>query len=338
MAEGLVISDVTYAGEAASYMITRAVVGADTIEKGCINVQDGIKKKFTIPRVEVSNMFQKRKATPTSQGVHTVDAVSITPEDIMLYTEFNPRDYEAHWFATQLNDKLIDAQLPQTAEAFTMMQVMKRSHEFFENHIWRGRKEYDTEGSAVDPTSKGDLAGASSYYFFDGIIKKALDNASSVKVSSPLTLVAGTASGGEENIGAALYRAYNLVPNALKFKYGVGGLKVLMSYGTKLVYEQFLTVTNTFKNNDTTEKGIDRYLGYDIVPLAGMPANTFIFCIAKPDIDSNLWLGVNSMEDNQLQLQRLQNNSELFFIKGLFKMDTQIGFADQLVIYTKLTA
>jgi hypothetical protein len=288
--------------------------------------------------VEVSGMFQKRKATPTSQGTHTVDSAVLTTQDIMLYTEFNPRDYEAHWFATQLNTKLIDEQLPATAEAFTMMQVMRRSNEFFENHIWRGRIQYDTDGSAVDPTSKGEVAGASAYYFFDGIIKKALDNASTIQVSSTATLVSGTAGGGEENIGTALYRAYSQVPDALKFKYGVGGLKVLMSYGTKLVYEQFLTVTNTFKNNDTTEKGIDRYLGYDIVPLAGMPANTFIFCIAKPDIDSNLWLGLNSLEDNQLQLQRLQANSELFFIKGLFKMDTQIGFADQLVIYTKLTA
>ena len=225
MAEALVINDVSYAGEAASYMITRAVVGADTIEKGCINVQDGIKKKFTIPRVEVSGMFQKRKATPTSQGTHTVDSSVLTTQDIMLYTEFNPRDYEAHWFATQLNTKLIDEQLPATAEAFTMMQVMRRSNEFFENHIWRGRIQYDTDGSAVDPTSKGEVAGASAYYFFDGIIKKALDNASTIQVSSTATLVSGTAGGGEENIGTALYRAYSQVPNGLKFKYGVGGLK-----------------------------------------------------------------------------------------------------------------
>jgi hypothetical protein len=26
----------------------------------------------------------------------------------------------------------------------------------------------------------------------------------------------------------------------------------------------------------------------------------------------------------------------LFFVKGLFKMDTQVGFADQLVLYTTL--
>ena len=72
--------------------------------------------------------------------------------------------------------------------------------------------------------------------------------------------------------------------------------------------------------------------------VAGLPENTFYLAIQKPDVDSNAWLGINSTEDNQLQLMRLQNNSELFFVKGLFKMDTQIGFPDQFVIYTTLTA
>ena len=62
-----------------------------------------------------------------------------------------------------------------------------------------------------------------------------------------------------------------------------------------------------------------------------------IIDLQKPDVDSNTWLGINSTEDNQLQLMRLQNNSELFFVKGLFKMDTQIGFPDQFVLYTTLT-
>ena len=71
--------------------------------------------------------------------------------------------------------------------------------------------------------------------------------------------------------------------------------------------------------------------------LAGLPENTFYLAIQKPDVDSNTWLGINSTEDNQLQLQRLQNNSELFFVKGLFKMDTQVWFPDQFVLYTTLT-
>jgi hypothetical protein len=117
----------------------------------------------------------------------------------------------------------------------------------------------------------------------------------------------------------------------------MGGLKFHVNYKTQKIYEDYLTTTTTFKNNDTTEKGINRYKGYEVVPLAGMPDDTIWVCISKPDIDSNTWLGMNSVQDNQIQLQRLQNNSELFFVKGLFKIDTQIGFGDQLVVYTKIT-
>lgn len=330
MAEALNIQDTTWSGPAASYMITRAVVGADTIEKGVIYVEDGIRKKKTIPRIEVSNFMQRRSATPTSQGTVAVDGRVLEPQDLMLYYEFNPRDFEAHFYAEQLQPKLLGRELPVTAENFMVMQTMKRLNEFFENAIHRGRKEYDTQGAAVDPTSKGDVAGAAAYFYFDGIIKKALDAGDAISVPTPVALT-------YSNIRDKFQAALNLVPKALLYRYGKAGLKFIVSYADQLKYEQALR-QDLYKNQDTTESGINRYSGYDVVPVAGLPENTFYVCIAKPDIDSNLWLGINSTEDNQLQLMRLQNNSEMFFVKGLFKMDTQIGFADQLVIYTTLTA
>lgn len=330
MAEALNIQDTTWSGPAASYMITRAVVGADTIEKGVIYVEDGIRKKKTIPRIEVSNFMQRRSATPVSQGDVVVDGRVLEPQDLMLYYEFNPRDFEAHFYAEQLQPKLLGRELPVTAENFMVMQTMKRLNEFFENAIHRGRKEYDTQGAAVDPTSKGDVAGAAAYFYFDGIIKKALDASGIISVPTPVALT-------YSNIRDKFQAALNLVPKALLYRYGKAGLKFIVSYADQLKYEQALR-QDLYKNQDTTESGINRYSGYDVVPVAGLPENTFYVCIAKPDIDSNLWLGINSTEDNQLQLMRLQNNSEMFFVKGLFKMDTQIGFADQLVIYTTLTA
>lgn len=338
MPEALVINDTTYAGEAAAFFLTRPVVGMDTTQKGCIHVQDGIKKKYTIPRIEVSNIIQKRKATPTSSGSINVDGKVLEPQDLMLYMEFNPRDYEQHWYAVQLEPKLLDRDLPPTAEEFTMLQTMKRLNEFFEKATWRSRLEFDPEGDAVDPTTKGQPAGDAIYFYFDGLIKKLLDDANTVEVSNAKTLVAGSAGVGEENILDAMNRAYKLVPEAILYKYGSKGMKFHVSYKTQQVYEDALT-TSTFKNNDTTEKGINRYKGYDVMPLAGMPDNTILIAVSSPDMDSNLWLGVNSTADETgLQLARLQANSELFFIKGLFKMDTQVGFPDFAVLYTTITA
>ncbi len=330
MPEALVIQDTTYAGEAASYMYTRAVIGADTIDKGCIYVEDGIKKQKTIPRIEVSNFIQKRAATPVSQGTVTVDGAVLVPQDLMLYYEFNPRDYEQHWFAELLQPRLLGRELPVTAENFMLMQTMKRLNEFFENAIWRSRVAFDPANPTETPAGVGQAAGDSAYFYFNGLIQKMLSNAATIQVPSPVTLTAS-------NIRSQFQVAYQLVPKALLYKYGAGGLKILVGYPTQQIYEQALR-EDTYKNENTTEKGVNKWSGYDVVPCAGIPDNTFIFAIAKPDVDSNLWLGINSTEDNQLQLQRLQNNSEMFFVKGLFKMDTQVGFADQLVIYTPITA
>lgn len=340
MAEALVISDTTYAGEAASQFILRQVINADTVQKGCIHVQDGIKKQYTIPRLEVSNLIQRRATTPVSQGTITVDSRTLVPQDLMLYVEFNPRDYEAHWQAVNLSPKLLDRELPPTAEEFTMIQVMARLNEFFENAIWRSRKVFDpTNAGYVTPASKGQASTDSAYFYFDGLMTKLLNDAATVQVSSPKTLIAGATAGGNENINDALNRIYALVPKPLLFKYGPSGLKFHVSYATQQVYEDYITTSTVYKNNNTTERGINQWKGYQLVPIAGIPDNTIVACVSSPGMESNLWLGVNSAADEDaLQLAKLQANSELFFIKGLFKMDTQVGFPDFVVLYTSITA
>lgn len=344
MPEALVITDQSYAGTVASTMITRAVIGPDTVQKGCVYIQDGIKKSHTIPRIEVTGFMQKRQPTPITKGTITVDGRVLTPLDMMLYMEFNPRDYESHWFAEQLSPTLLARDLPQTPEAFMVMQTMARLGEYFENAYWRSRTAYDLSGTATDPTSKGAAAGDAQYFYFDGLLKKLLDAATvppvgqrTILVGTPATLVSGTAGGGEENIIAALKRCLDLVPDALLFKYGSSGLRFLVNYKTQKVYEEALALS-TYKNQDNTEKGINRYKGYDVVPLAGLTDDTIVVCYAQPTLQGNLWVGVNSVDDNTLQMAKLQANSELYFLKGLFKMDTQVGFPEQIVLYTKLTA
>lgn len=330
MAEALDIQDTSWSGPAASYMITKAIVGADTIEKGCVYVEDGIRKKKTIPRIDVSGIMQRRAATPTTSGTVTVDGKVLEPQDMMLYYEFNPRDFEAHFYAEQLTPKLLGRELPVTAENFMMMVTMKRLNEFFENAIHRSRKDFAPDGANVDPTTKGELAGASDYFYFDGLIKKALDASEIISVATPVAL---TSSNIRDKFAAALAVA----PKALLGRFGKGGLKFSISYADYQKYGEALR-TDTYKNTRSDEAAYTQFRGYEIEVLAGLPENTFYLGIQKPDTDSNTWVGINSTEDNTLQLQRVQNNSELFFVKGLFKMDTQIGFPDQFVIYSTLTA
>jgi hypothetical protein len=42
---------------------------------------------------------------------------------------------------------------------------------------------------------------------------------------------------------------------------------------------------------------------------------------------------MNSKEDAKVELRPLQNNAELWFVKGMMTADVNWGFTDQLVMY-----
>lgn len=329
----LQILDTSYAGTFASSFWLPATFNMDTVEKGIVHVEDGIKKKKTIGRINTLNPLQERTATPTVGGTFTIDGRDLEPKDIMVYFEFNPRDFEQHWLAEQLSPTLLARELPVTAENYMMQIALNRSMEQLENGLWMGSTTY---------TAATGSAGNGQMKFFDGFMKKLVNDSAVFKVASPLPLTAAASGGGFTNIQAAMDA---LLVNATSLNKALfsGGkrytdMKFLVSYGTEAIYQDYLTTTLTFKGINTTERAINKYKGYEIVPVAGMPENTIVFTRATDDFDSNLWVGMNSVEDNNLQLARLQANSELFFMKGLMKYDVEYGWSEEIFVYTTLTA
>jgi hypothetical protein len=326
---GLVINDTTYAGTFASYFWLPATFGMDTIQKGCVYVQDGIKKKHTIGRVDFANPLQARTATPTTSGTFTVDGRSLEPQDLMVYTEFNPRDYEQHWLAEELSPTLLARELPVTAENYMMQIGLERAFEQVELGLWMGSLTY---------TAEPGTAGNGQICFFDGFMKKLLADSAVKQVASPLPLTAAASSASVYNIVDAFNALLQLCATNKKALLSrptrYKRLKFFVSINTEQIYQTFITTTQTFKGVNTTEQGINKFKGYEIVPLAGLPDDTIIFCEGLDDVSSNLYVGINSTEDNNLQLMRLQNNSELFFLKGLMKFDVQYGFSEQMFVFT----
>jgi hypothetical protein len=329
----LVINDTSWAGTFASYFWLPATFGMDTVQKGAVYVQDGIKKKHTIGRVDFSNPLQSRQATPTSSGTYTIDGRVLEPQDLMLYTEFNPRDFEQHWLAEQLSPTLLARELPVTAENYMIQIGLNRMFEQIETGIWMASTAY-----TATPGSSGN----GQICFFDGFMKKFVNDSSVYSIASPLPLTAGATTGSYKNIAEAFDALLSsvaankkaLITRASRYE----RMKFFVSTATEQIYHTFLTTSQTYKGVNTTDKGINLYKGYEVVPLAGFPDNTILFCEGLMDPSSNLYIGMNSTEDNQLQLMRLQNNSELFFLKGLMKYDVQYGFSDQVFLYTTLVA
>lgn len=308
MPEGFVISDTTYAGEAASQFIVKAITGADTVAGGHVYVKDGIKKKFTIPRwdADYEDFIQDREATPTSKGEMDVTGQSITPADYMIYTEFNPRDFEDHWYATQLNPTLIDRALPYSVESVVIQEVLKRHAKYFNKAIWNN-----------DST----LASPSIYRYYDGFILKAKNASDTNKVTG--TTLSAT------NVQAEFQKCYDKIPAALRYD---PEMKFFCSYGT---FDFYATsqINQQYKGIDTTKEGADTFKGRKVVKIADFPDNTIIVAKGKPDMSSNMWVGLNSVDDQGLKLAQLQANSEKYFIKMLMKADVNFGWTSEVVYY-----
>lgn len=329
MAESILIQDTIYAGEAETgFFLTRPIVEMDTYQKKCINVKDGIRKQHTIDRLEVSNFIQDRQATPTSQGSIVIDYKQLIPNYFNIYIEFNPNVFTQNWFAIELQEALLNRGLPPTAENFILYQLLKRTNQYTEYAIWQSRLNYNPNATSPETVPAALTAATlnNNFYYFDGLIEKALADANTLQVTSPVALTSS-------NIRAKFEDGIELIPQAILNKYGIMGLRILVSYKDQLKYSKALR-EDTFKNENTTESSIQKWSGYEVTPLAGLPENVFFMCLANPDPQSgNPWMGINSKEDAKVELRPVSNPSELWYIKGMMSADVNWAFTDQLVMY-----
>ncbi len=326
--DSLVINDTSYAGDFAPYFILPAIYGLDTVNKNAIFVKDGIKKQHTIGKMDFTNPWQPRVADPVASGGDiTINGNVLAPKDQMLFQLFNPRDLEVHWESEKLSQTLLARELPQTIESYIMALVIGRAFEQVENQIWTGSTQYanNTNVSETDPRFQ--------LQFVDGFIKKFLNDSSIYQAGSAVTLTSSniiTAMFGLYQAVAANNKALIASPNKYK------RMKFLVSINSLLLFEE-AQVSQPFKNIDMTRTVEATYKGFDVVALAGMPDNTIVFTEALPGVESNIWFGINSISDENLQMARWMNSSERFFLKMLWKSDVNYGFSNKIFLYTTLT-
>jgi hypothetical protein len=281
--------------------------------------------------MEVSNFIQDAAATPISQGTILVDYTQLIPNRFDLYMEFNPHDFEVSFFAPELQKLLLDRALPATASNFLLLQLMRRVNQYYEYATWQSRLAYAPGGTETVPAALTAATLNNNFYYFDGLIEKALKAATTITCPNIGAITS-------LNIRTVMENMIELVPLALLGKYGKGGLRYLISYTDWLLNNKALR-EDTFKNQDTTEASQDKWNGYDVVRCAGIPAGTMLACIANPNPQSgNAFIGTNEWTDkDNLKMAPVAAPTDLWFVRGMQKVDTQWGFTDQLVIYTNLS-
>jgi hypothetical protein len=305
------------------FFITEAVIDLTTVNAGLMYVATGVKNdQYVVPTLSSNPLLQPYAATPTSAGTTTLGNKTITLGKFMPYEDFNPNIFENHWHVDQLTDRLMARQLPATFENYLGTYYTRKTFAPIETAIHMGSKGYTASVGTV-----GSPGVNFNNQHFDGIIRQAVLDGTSLKVASPVALTSA-------NIISKMEAAKNLLPTALLAdpkRYEK--VKFIMSVLDFQKYEEALATTS-FKNQDTTEAGARKYKGYKIEVVAGLPENTFYFCEATTAPTSNLHMPVTEAIGMNFEINKLQANSDLYFYKGMVKMGVTVAKMNEFVIYT----
>lgn len=300
-----------YAGEVLEQLLVRATTANELVDGGHIHLEPNIQKKFTIPRLKVGKMLQKRKEQPTEEdtkGDFDVTEKYLEPQDVMAFTTFNPRAFEKFWRPFQPTGNLVFRELPAEAQNQLLAEMAK---------VINFELGYEFINGV-----KGDVEGQ----YFDGILTRIAADADVVKVDDPDAIT-------ETNILSVLKSVVSKIPKAMKAANVKPKVKIFMSVTNSEMYDYVLT-EKPYKGIDYTAMSPERFKGYKIVPLADWPDDVVVAAIGSADMDSNFWAGVDYADDSEvIQIDKLTNAGEKYFFKMLMKADTNIVFGEDIVLY-----
>lgn len=251
----------------------------------------------------------------------------------MIYVEFNPRDFEEYYRPFQPKGNLVFRELDPKVQSTMIRLIMERKMEYINHAIWcsatatEKAKISSSDGSVAAGTTEiggEDAAGAMKY--FNGAIARMLANAAAPATSEDAKCgqvnVAGTGVMADgEAVEKELFAMWHATEPKIRKK---AGLVILMDYKSWDAYNLYMS-SKVYKNNDNRNENEHRFQGKRIIPMVALPDDTIIMGCFTKGVDSNLWMGVDYANDEEvLQIDKLQNNSELYFFKMLLKMDVNI--------------
>lgn len=305
----LVVSNSNYSGEVLETILTKAATGNELVERGLIHMEPGISDKFSIPRMKMGKTLQKRKETPTAsdaKGDATYSERKIEPKDFMAFATFNPRTFEKVWRPFQPKGNLVFAQLPPEAQNKLLEEINKQVDYELGSHLING--EYSASDSDDDK-------------LFDGFVKRITSDADKVTVTSTETTMVGKLQDVRKKIPVWMRNNPRL--------------RILMSINDSDAYDAELS-SQEFKGTNWTDTNASRFKGIQIEALAEWPDDLIVATLCGEDLGTNLWAGCNLVDDSDtIMIDRLTNSSEVYFIKILMKMDTQVAFGEELVVLDK---
>jgi hypothetical protein len=306
MANSLNSLNTSYSGEFAGKYLSAALLSANTIDKGGIEVKPNIKYKSVMKKVATGAVI----ANASCDFTKTDDAVTITerilqPSEYQVNMEFCKKDFAEDWEAVQMGYSAFDNMPPQFSD-YIIGHVAGMVAEKTEQNIWEG-----TNATAGE---------------FDGLATLALADTDVLDVTGTTVDAA--------NVVAELGKIVDSIPASL---YGKEDVHIYISQNIARAYVRALggfAATNSGVNAQSHMWYGDGALSFDGVKLFvanGLNDNT-----AMAAQKSNLFFGTGLLSDmNEVKLIDMADidGSQNVRVVMRYTAGVQYGIGSDIVLY-----
>ena len=300
----------SFVGTPVPQLITDLVLGAESIEKGLIHAFSDKRDKVYLNRFyTASEQLGPRVATPTvAADAMTKDEKIITPGALMYYDEFDPRDFEGDWEFLWSQGPSVSAEAASALWDAIKTTVASSVNNDLENAIWKG----DTN------------SGSAWLAQFDGYVKL-IDADITVNSVTPAGVITAA------NIISILEAVVAATPAEVQ---ELSSPTIMMSHQDKYLYREAARALD-FKGTNIDEKIRDQFGGFPIVSTHGIPKNR-IFLGNVGSGDSSNFKASHWMDSdrNNVKIERLQANSDLFFVKVALDFGVNTVYGKEITEYS----
>jgi hypothetical protein len=298
----------TYAGEFAKKYISAALLSANTIEKGGIEVRPNIKFKEVIKRIATDGLLKNATCDFDATSTVTLTERILQPEEFQVNLQLCKKDFRSDWEAVSMGYSAFDS-LPPAFADYLIAHVAAKVAEAMEVNIWRG----------VNAT-----AGQ-----FDGFVPLATADATVIDVAGTTITAA--------NVLAEMGKVVDAIPAVL---YGKEDLSIYVSQN---VYRAYVRALGGFGAdglgaNGYDGKGNNQTIGdvfFDGVKVfvANGLANNYMMAAQK----SNLFFATGLLNDqNEVKVIDMADIDGSQNVRVVMRMTGSVnyGIGSEIVLYT----
>ena len=299
----------TYAGEFAGKYIAAALLSADTLDKGLVEIKPNVKFKEVIKKVATGDLVANASCDFAATSSLTLTERILQPEEFQVNLQLCKKDFRSDWEAVQMGYSVYD-NLPASFSDFLIGHIAAKVAQKTEQTIWGG----------VNAT-----AGE-----FDGFVTLMTADGDVIDVTGT-TVNAG-------NVIAELGKVADAIPNAL---YGKEDLTI---YVPQNVARAYVRALGGFGASGLGAAGTDNkgtqwfggeplyFDGIRVAMVSGLASNKMVAAQS-----SNLYFGTGLLSDhNEVKLLDMGDldGSQNVRVIMRYTAGVQYGIGSDIVLYS----